>query len=200
MDIDDDGPTPLVVYRDVQEFEKAGLGAVHMVDGRPSLGSGFFSVNEMVDRIHAAVDARSDMVITARCQGARTEGLERTIERGGAYAEAGAEAIYYTGVSFDDLPMVADAVGIPVIGRMTSATPVSDARAARVAVMFYPGMVQNIAECAVYDALTELKDTGLMTESAHGAPLGDRLPADVRSRILLTDRYREQGAQYNMNF
>ena len=33
IDIADDGATPLALYRDVQEFEKAGLGAVHMVDG-----------------------------------------------------------------------------------------------------------------------------------------------------------------------
>ena len=199
IDIDDDGPTPLALYRDIQEFEKAGLGAVHMVDGRSSVGGGFFPVNAMVDRIHAAVDARSDMVITVRCQLPITEGLERIVESGVAYAEAGADVIWYQRVPFNDLPGIAGAAGLPLMGRMTSGTPVSDARAAGISLMWYPALVQNIAQGAVYDALMELKDTGLMTESAHGEILGDTLPADVRNRLRLTDEYRERAARYNMN-
>ncbi len=200
IDIGDDGPTPLALYHDIQEFEKAGLGAVHMVDGRSALGSGFFSVSEMVDRIHAAVDARSDMVITVRCQLALTEGMERIVERGVAYAEAGADVLWYQRVPFDDLPGIADAAGLPLMGRMISDTPVSDARAAGISLMWYPALVQNIAQGAVYDALIELRDTGLMTESARGEILGDTLPADVRNRIRRTDEYRERAARYNMDF
>ncbi len=199
IDVADEGPTPLALYRDIQEFDKAGLGAVHMVDGRGSLGGGFFSVSEMVDRIHAAVDARSELVITVRCQIPITEGIESITERGVAYAEAGADALWYQRVPFDDLPGIANAAGLPLMGRMTSGTPVSDARAAGIALMWYPALVQNIAQGAVYDALMELRDTGLMTESAHGEILGDTLPADVRNRLRLRDEYRELAARYNMN-
>ncbi len=200
IDIGDDGPTPIALYRDIQEFEKAGLGAVHMVDGTSAQGGGFFSISEMVDRIHAAVDARSDMVITVRCQIPLSEGIERTVERGVAYAEAGADVLWYQRVPFDDLPGIADAAGLPLMGRMISGTPVSDARAAGVTLMWYPAFVQNIAQGAVYDALMELRDTGLLTESARGTILGDTLPADVRNIIRRTDEYREPAARYNMNF
>src|SRR5262245_40796237 len=62
IDIADDAFTPLILYRDVGEFQRAGLGAIHLVDGRSTGGGGFFSQSEMVDRIHAAADGRSDMV------------------------------------------------------------------------------------------------------------------------------------------
>ena len=200
IDIADDGATPLALYHDIQEFEKAGLGAVHLVDGRASLGSGFFSVSEMVDRIHAAADARSDMVISVRCQLPIAEGMEAIVERGVTYAAAGADVLWYQYVPFDDLPGIAGAAGVPLMGRMISGTPVSDARAAGISLMWYPAFVQNFAQGAVYDALMELKNSGTLTESARGTILGDTIPSEFRNRMRQTDEYRERAARYNMNF
>jgi methylisocitrate lyase len=196
IDIADDAPTPLILYRDVGEFERAGLGAIHMVDGRSTGGGGFFSESEMVDRIRAAADARSDLVISVRCQ--RTEDLQQAIDRGAAYAKAGADVLWFQRVSFNDLPRVAAAVRVPLMGRMVSTTPVTDARAARITLMWYPALVQNIAQGAVYDALMELKQTGLMRTSARGTELGDTLPADFRNRLRRTDDYLKRAARYNM--
>jgi methylisocitrate lyase len=199
LDIDDDAPTPIALYHDVVRFEKSGIGALHLVDGRPSLGTGFFSQAEMVDRIRAAVDARKDMVITARCQVAGTEGIDRAIERGVAYAQAGAEGIWYTGVSFADMPRVAQTVPSPLIGQLGSNQSMGDARSARLTVAIYASLVQNIAQSAVYSALKELRDTGLMVTAAKGVRLGSTVPADVANRMRRTDLYTETGRKYKMN-
>lgn len=125
----DDGGDALVIYRVTKQYEQARVGAIHILDGAVgSMGqtTGVIPVNKMVDKIHAAVDARSDMVVTVRCEAASVAGREskdRAIERGVAYAQAGAETIWFTGMTFDDLPRVADAIKIPVTAQMAMATP-----------------------------------------------------------------------------
>jgi methylisocitrate lyase len=79
-------------------------------------------VEEMVDRVKAAVDARSDptFVIMARSDALAGEGLERTVERLVKCVEAGADAIFPEAIT--ELPMyrkVRDAVGVPVLANIT---------------------------------------------------------------------------------
>ena len=76
----------------------------------------------MVDRVKAAVDARTDsmFVIMARSDALATEGLERTVERLVKCVEAGADAIFPEAIT--ELPMyrkVRDAVGVPVLANIT---------------------------------------------------------------------------------
>ena len=200
----DDGGDPMVIYRVTKQYEKARAGAIHILDdatGPMGQQIGVIPVDKMVDKIHAAVDARSDLVVTVRCTAATQAGREskeRAIERGVAYAAAGAETIWFMGMTFDDLPRVAAAVKVPLTAQLLMDTTMATAKASRVTVAVYASLLQNIAQSAVYDALVELKTTGTMKKSAGGVRLGGRIPADVRATITRADEIAARGKKYNV--
>ena len=200
----DDGGDPMVIYRATKAYESARVGAIHILDDNvAAMGQtiGVIAVSKMVDKIKAAVDARSEMVVTVRCTAAAPAGKEskeQAIARGVAYAQAGAEAIWFTGMNFEDLPRVADAIRIPVIAQLFMDTTMATAKASRVTVAVYASLLQNIAQSAVYDALVELKATGTMKKSAGGVRLGGRIPADMRAKIMRTEEITARGKKYNV--
>ncbi|MCP1659233.1 methylisocitrate lyase [Neisseria perflava] len=122
------------IARTIRQFERAGVAAVHIEDQvaqkrcghRPN--KAIVSKEEMVDRIKAAVDARTDdnFVIMARTDALAVEGLEAALERAQACVEAGADMIFPEAIT--ELGMYrqfADAVGVPVLANITEfgATP-----------------------------------------------------------------------------
>lgn len=93
---------PLNVRRTIQEYERAGVAAVHIEDqiwpkkcGHME-GKQVIPMQEMVQKIHAAVDARRDpdFVIIARTDANAMHGFEDALQRGKAYQEAGADLIF----------------------------------------------------------------------------------------------------------
>ena len=90
------------IARCVQEMIKSNVAAIHIEDQvsqkrcghRPN--KSIVSTNEMVDRIKAAVDAKtdSDFVIMARTDALAIEGMESAVEKAQAFAEAGADMIF----------------------------------------------------------------------------------------------------------
>src|SRR6188768_2727641 len=102
VDIDTGWGGAFNIARTIRSFERIGVAAVHMEDQvgqkrcghRP--GKEVVSRDEMVDRVKAAVDARTDsaFVIMARTDAAAVEGLEAAIERAVAYVEAGADMVF----------------------------------------------------------------------------------------------------------
>src|SRR4029079_2510733 len=107
---------------------KAGAGAVHMEDQvgtkrcghRP--GKEVVAREEIVDRVKAAVDARTDpsFVLMARTDALAVEGLDAAIERAVAYVEAGADMIFPEAMT--DLAMYRRfraAVGVPILANIT---------------------------------------------------------------------------------
>jgi methylisocitrate lyase len=118
----------------------------------------------MVDRIKAAVDARSDdaFVIMARTDALAVEGLDAAIERARACVEAGADMIFPEAMT--ELSMYrrfVDAVGVPVLANITEfgSTPLftlDELRSAGVALALYPlsaFRAMNKAALNVYRAL-----------------------------------------------
>jgi len=112
----------------VREMIQAGAAAVHIEDQvsekrcghRPN--KAVVSTQRMVDRIKAAVDARTDadFCIMARTDALAVEGLDATVERACRYVEAGADSIFAEAVT--DLAMYrrfADALRVPVLANMT---------------------------------------------------------------------------------
>ncbi|HTM28786.1 MAG TPA: isocitrate lyase/phosphoenolpyruvate mutase family protein, partial [Rhodanobacter sp.] len=97
VDIDTGWGGAFNIARTIRSFERVGVAAVHMEDQvgqkrcghRP--GKEVVSKDEMVDRVKAAVDARTDadFVIMARTDAAAVEGIDSAIERACAYVEAG---------------------------------------------------------------------------------------------------------------
>lgn len=128
VDIDTGWGGAFNIARTIKEFEKAGVAAVHMEDQvsqkrcghRPN--KAVVSTEEMVDRIKAAVDARTDenFVIMARTDAVAVEGLNAGIERAQAYIEAGADMIFAEALTeLDQYRRFKAAVNAPILANMT---------------------------------------------------------------------------------
>ena len=128
VDIDTGWGSAFNIARTVRSMIKAGAGAVHMEDQvgakrcghRP--GKEVVSKEEMVDRVKAAVDARTDagFVIMARTDALAVEGLDAAIERACAYVEAGADMIFPEAMT--ELAMYKkfkSAVKVPILANIT---------------------------------------------------------------------------------
>ena len=128
VDIDTGWGGAFNIGRTVRSFERVGVAAVHMEDQvgqkrcghRP--GKEVVSRGEMVDRVKAAVDARTDdgFVIMARTDAAAVEGVDAAIERAVAYVEAGADMIGPEAMgSLDDYRRFKQAVKVPILANLT---------------------------------------------------------------------------------
>lgn len=88
------------VQRTVRALKRAGAAGIQIEDQVSPKKCGHFagkeviSLDEMVGKIHAAVNARDDMVIIARTDAIATEGLDGALERIAAYREAGADVLF----------------------------------------------------------------------------------------------------------
>ena len=122
------GASAFNIARTVKSLIKFGAGAMHIEDQvgakrcghRP--GKELVSQQEMVDRIKAAADARTDadFVIMARTDALAVEGLDAAIARARACVEAGADMIFPEAIT--ELSMYrkfADAVGVPILANLT---------------------------------------------------------------------------------
>jgi methylisocitrate lyase len=164
------GASAFNIARTVRSLIKFGAGAMHIEDQvgakrcghRP--GKELVSQSEMVDRVKAAVDARTDpdFVIMARTDALAVEGLQAAIDRARAYVEAGADMIFPEAIT--ELPMYrqfAAAVKVPVLANITEfgQTPlftVAELRSADVAIALYPlsaFRAMNKAALGVYQGL-----------------------------------------------
>jgi 2-methylisocitrate lyase-like PEP mutase family enzyme len=128
VDADQGGETIANVRRTVRVLESAGAAGLHIEDSQnpkhSRVANALISMSDMAMRITAAAEARrdADFVIIARCEGLfnrRVYGTECTIEeiieRGMAYAAAGADAYMPICMDPEDIDVVADAVKIPLI-------------------------------------------------------------------------------------
>jgi len=128
VDIDTGWGSAFNIARTIRAMVKAGAGAVHLEDQvgakrcghRP--GKEVVSTQEMVDRVKAAVDARTDpsFVIMARTDALAVEGLPAAIERAVAYVEAGADMIFPEAMT--DLSMYRQfraSVKVPILANIT---------------------------------------------------------------------------------
>ena len=146
------GASAFNIARTVRSLEKAGAAAMHIEDQvgakrcghRP--GKAIVTAAEMVDRVKAAVDARTDPAfgVMARTDALAVEGLQSAIDRACACAEAGADMIFPEAIT--ELAMYrtfVDAVRVPVLANITEfgSTPlytVDELAGAGVAIALYP--------------------------------------------------------------
>src|SRR5205085_12118763 len=99
-DVDDFGATALNVYRFAKQAELAGIACAAFDDRMPLnratgyAAPGVLPTAQMIDNIHAAADARADMVLIARCLAPTlNKYYTEMLERAAAYAEAGADLL-----------------------------------------------------------------------------------------------------------
>lgn len=166
------GSSAFNVARTVKSMIKAGAAALHIEDqiGAKRCGhrpnKAIVSKEEMVDRIRAAVDARTDpnFVVMARTDALAVEGLDAAIDRAQAYVEAGADMLFPEAITALSMyRQFADAVQVPILANITEfgATPLfttDELRSANVAMALYPlsaFRAMNRAAEKVYNVLRQ---------------------------------------------
>lgn len=174
VDIDTGWGGAFNIGRTIRSMIKFGAAAVHIEDQvqakrcghRP--GKAIVGKDEMVDRIKAAVDARTDpdFVIMARTDALAVEGLEAAIDRAGACVEAGADMIFPEAIT--ELSMYsafARKVKVPVLANITEfgATPlftVEELRGAGVSLVLYPLSAFRAMSRAALDVYGAIRGDG----------------------------------------
>jgi len=128
VDIDTGWGGAFNIAQTVKKMERAGVAAVHIEDQVAQKRCGhrpnkeIVSTGEMVDRLKAALDAKTDpnFVVMARTDALSVEGLEAAVERAVAFQEAGADMIFAEALT--DIEMYrkfTDVLNIPVLANMT---------------------------------------------------------------------------------
>lgn len=170
VDVDTGWGGAFNIARTVKSLIKFGAAAMHIEDQVQQKRCGhrpnkeIVSKDEMVDRIKAAADARTDpgFVIMARTDALAVEGLQAAVDRACACVEAGADMIFPEAMT--ELGMYrkfADAVKVPILANITEfgSTPLfstQELAGARVAMALYPlsaWRAANAAALAVYQAI-----------------------------------------------
>src|SRR5574341_1182824 len=183
------------VRRTVEEFEAAGVAAIHIEDQASPKRCGqlpgarpVIELAEAVGKIEAALAARRDpdFIVIARTDAAEAHGLDEAIRRARAFREAGADVIFVEMKSgptiLDDLKRVASEVDAPCLvnmgagGRLDDLDPDAIGRLGlRIAI--YPGLERAAAGFAIREALAALKKDGN--------------PRALRGRMLALGEYNQ---------
>src|SRR6266436_1181365 len=200
-DVDDFGATPLNIYRFAKQAERGGIACAAFDDRMPINRATAYSVPgvipkaRMIDNIHAAADARADMVLVARCLAPTpNKSYTEMLDRAAAYAEAGADLVWMGLPTAQDYVKAADMIKKPLFGVIGGANfPATPAamKAARMTVG-QTGPVVNIALGAVDKALSELQATGRMTEAQKGA-----LNRETSDKVEHVEELNARARKYN---
>ena len=163
---------PINVRRTVREYEQAGVAAIHIEDqvwpkkcGHME-GKQVIPVDEMVQKIRAAVDARQDpdFVLIARTDANAVYGIEDALRRGRAYREAGADVIFIEAPrSIEELRAIAQAFpDVPLLynwaeSGKTPLLPLEEIHALGFKLVIFPVSMLFAATQALLDLLEALK-------------------------------------------
>ncbi|MCX9118080.1 methylisocitrate lyase [Providencia rettgeri] len=168
------GPSAFNVARTVKSFCKAGAAGLHIEDQvgvkrcghRPN--KEIVSTQEMVDRIKAAVDARTDdsFVIMARTDALAVEGIDAALERAQAYLDAGADMLFPEAIT--ELSMYqkfTNNTSAPVLANLTEfgQTPLftlDELRSVGIAIALYPLSAFRAMNKAAEQVYTTLRKEG----------------------------------------
>ena len=174
VDIDTGWGTAFNISRTIREMIRGGAAAVHMEDQVQAKRCGhrpnkqIVSTDEMVDRIKAAADGRTDdrFVIMARTDAFASEGLEAALERVRRYVEAGADMIFPEAVyTLEDYRAFCGNVDVPVLANLTEfgKTPlfgVDELREAGVGIVLYPLSAFRAMSQTAMDVYRAIREDG----------------------------------------
>jgi 2-methylisocitrate lyase-like PEP mutase family enzyme len=195
------------VRRAMRELEAAGASAVQFEDQVSpkkcghELGRDIVAIDEMAQRLRAAVDGRRnpETLIIARTDARTTHGLAEAIRRGRAYAQAGADVIFVESPETEaELREIASSIRAPLLANMveTGRTPyLSAERLGELgfAVAIYPASAFLAATYAVRAAMAELRRHGRIEDLSRLATLEEyheilRFPEYARLESKLGER------------
>ena len=148
VDADTGFGNALNTWRTVREFERAGAAAIQLEDQTAPKrcghldGKSLVSADEMVGKLHAALDARrsADTLIVARTDAVAVEGFEAALERAERYVEAGADVLFVEAVrSEEQMRIVCDrfAARVPLLANMVEGGKTPDRSVAELAAIGY---------------------------------------------------------------
>ena len=171
---------PLNVIRTVREFERAGVSAIQIEDQDwpkrcgHELGRTVVSVQEMVGRIKAAVDTRTDpdFLVVARTDARTTNGLQDAIDRAKAYEQAGADVIFVESPeSIQEMRAVNEAIGVPslanqVEGGRTPMLPATELAALGYTLAIYPNSITRLIAGVGQGFYRDLQQSGSTAQYA----------------------------------
>ena len=200
VDADQAGETALNAYRTVQEYERAGIAALHIEDSlnpkhadqwrsdfaQTSSASHVQSLEKMLLRIEAAHDARSDpdFVIIARTD---AQEFDDIIRRGNAFAEAGADvfmAEWLRSMTPEQIDRIASEVPLPLLGINQ---PMSKVRNTKLKINIWTGIISGPAMALNDTILRDLKEH----QEIQNRPDVGRLSEDTRNRVADRAKYTE---------
>ena len=160
--------------RTIRMLERAGASAVQIEDqvfpkkcGHFS-GKDVISLNEMIQKIHAAVDARdsNDLQIIARTDSRAVFSLDVALERAAAFKEAGADIIFVEAPeSIEEMRIIGKSSDLPLVANMVEGgkTPlktVEELSALGFSIALFANAALRSAQKAVTETMSELKETG----------------------------------------
>ena len=161
------------VMRTVRAYARSGAAALHLEDQMEPKRCGHYegkhvvSSAEMVQKIQAAqAAAGGDLVIIARTDARAVLGLDAAIERGNAYAEAGADVIFVEAPqSLEEIERIALEVHAPLLinmfwGGKTPLVPAEQLTALGYRIMIVPSDLQRAAMRAMQRAAAEIRRHG----------------------------------------
>lgn len=165
----------------VREMIRVGVAAIHLEDQVDRKrcghlpGKQLVSANEMVDRVKAAVDARTNpgFVVMARTDAAAVEGLPAAIDRAGQYVSAGADMIFAEALTtLDEYRQFTSAVPVPVLANLTEfgKTPhftLDELRDAGVRLALYPLTAFRAMSAAAKMTYDTLRQCGTQRDLIH---------------------------------
>ena len=174
VDIDTGWGGAFNIARTIRDMTAAGAAAVHIEDQvaqkrcghRPN--KAIVSIAEMVDRIKAAVDAKTDadFVVMARTDALSVDGFSAAVDRAGAFAEAGADAIFAEAMTEIDMyRSIVSAAGIPVLANLTEfgQTPLyttEELAGVDIAMALYPLSAFRAMNKAALNVYKEIREQG----------------------------------------
>ena len=160
--------------RTIRMLERAGASAIQIEDqvfpkkcGHFS-GKDVISLNEMIQKIHAAVDARdsNDLQIIARTDSRAVFSLDVALQRAAAFKEAGADIIFVEAPeSIEEMRIIGKSSDLPLVANMVEGgkTPlktVEELSALGFSIALFANAALRSAQKAVTETMSELKKTG----------------------------------------
>ena len=173
VDADTGWGNAFMVSRTIREMIRAGAAGCHIEDQvsakrcghRP--GKEIVSINEMNDRLKAAVDARqNDFTIIARTDAHATEGLSSAIDRAQAYEEAGADIIFAEALTnIEEYKKFTSNIKVPVLANLTEfgMTPlftITELEEAGVSIVLYPLSASRAMSLAAANVFNDIRAKG----------------------------------------
>ncbi|MEW6453325.1 MAG: isocitrate lyase/phosphoenolpyruvate mutase family protein [Pseudomonadota bacterium] len=188
VDADTGFGNALNVQHTVRVLERAGASAIQLEDQISPKRCGHFTgkdvlpPEEMVSKIKAAVDARTDadIMIIARTDARAVDGFQAAVDRANSYAEAGADLLFVEAPeSLEEIHAIPRLVNAPqliniVVGGRTPAVPREDLSASGFSLVLYANTALQGAVHGMQQALRGLMEAGILDESAPVASFRER--------------------------